>query len=315
MMDFGRHLLRSACSFSVVTLALSLPLAACGSMHGSSSDASPAAASAGAASATASGTATGSVDRSGAASTTDTADTSKSTVGGVVTTAMAGAMTAATATAASATAASVVTKPQPVSGPVTGPTPTPISAPNPAPSNKKSISAWVSCGTAADDTTGAQKAFAAARQNAFTLLVDCPVHLKSGLAIDRGIFIDNGTSVEFTGAGKFYVDNLFHPAFVIANSSNITLTNWNVEWDGTVPINPDVGGYIYEGSFVTNVGRTQPAGAFNDLVLTAWLTANRKVTFDETQGWVEVDLGWRRQPDGAVFYLTGDTSHMWSSRA
>jgi len=167
----------------------------------------------------------------------------------------------------------------------------------------------VSCGTAADDTTGAQQAFAAAKRNAFTLVVDCPVHLKSGLAIDRGIFIDNGTSVEFTGAGKFYVDNLFHPAFVIANSSDITLTNWNVEWDGTVPVNPDVGGYIYQGKFVTNVGQTQPAGAFNDLVLTAWLSANRKVTFDETQGWVKSIWVGGVNP-AAVFFITGDTSNV-----
>ena len=176
-------------------------------------------------------------------------------------------------------------------------------------SNKKSISAWVSCGTAADDTTGAQKAFAAARQNAFTLVVDCPVHLKSGQAIDRGIFIDTGTAVEFTNGGKFYVDNMFHPAFVIANSSNITLTNWNVEWDGIVPINPDMGGYVYEGNFVTSSGHTQPAAAFNDLVLTAWLAANRKVTFDETQGWVKSIWVGGVNP-AAVFFLTGDTSNV-----
>jgi hypothetical protein len=179
----------------------------------------------------------------------------------------------------------------------------------PAATNKKSISAWVSCGTAADDTSGAQAAFAAARQNAFTLVVDCPVHLKSGLAIDRGIFIDNGTTVEFTSAGKFYVDNLFHPAFVIANSSNITLTNWNVEWDGSVPINPDVGGYTYQGNFVTNAGITQPAGAFNDLVLTPWLTNNRNVRFDETQGWVKSIWVGGVNP-AAVFFITGDTSNV-----
>lgn len=69
--------------------------------------------------------------------------------------------------------------------------------------DRKSISAYVSCSGTADDTTGATKAFAAARNSSFTLVVDCPVRLHSGIAVDRGIFIDNGTSVEFTGGGKF----------------------------------------------------------------------------------------------------------------
>ena len=152
-------------------------------------------------------------------------------------------------------------------------------------------------------------AFAAAKNNAFTLLVDCPVKLHSGLAIDRGIFIDNGTSVLFTGAGKFFVDNMFHPAFVIANSSNITLTNWNVEWDGSVPINPNFGGYELNGKFVDAPGSTQPAGAFNDLVLTAWLASNRSIVFNETQGWVKAYWVGGVNP-AAVFFLTGDTSNV-----
>jgi hypothetical protein len=127
------------------------------------------------------------------------------------------------------------------------------------------------------------------------------------LAIDRSIFIDNGTTVEFTGSGKFSVDNMFHPAFVIANSNSITLTNWNVEWDGVVPINPNVGGYELGGKFVAAPGSLQPAGAFNDLVLTPWLTANRSISFNETQGWVKAI--WVGGVNiSAVFYITGDTS-------
>jgi hypothetical protein len=110
-------------------------------------------------------------------------------------------------------------------------------------SGSRSISQWVTCGGTTDQTTGAMAAFQAARNDAFTLLVDCPIHLHSGLAIDRGIFIDNGTTVQFTAGGKFFVDNMFHPAFIIANSSNISLLDWNVEWDGSVPVNPDFGGY------------------------------------------------------------------------
>ncbi len=174
---------------------------------------------------------------------------------------------------------------------------------------KRSISAWVSCDGTADETSGVINAFEAAKDGAFTLVVDCPVHLHSGLAIDRGIFIDSGTTVEFAGAGKFFVDNMFHPAFVIANSSNITLLNWNVEWDGSVPVNPNFGGYQLNGKFVASPGITQPAGAFNDLVLTQWLASNRSITFKETQGWVKSIWVGGVNP-AAVFFITGDSSHV-----
>jgi hypothetical protein len=149
-------------------------------------------------------------------------------------------------------------------------------------------------------------AFAAAKNGAFTLVVDCPVRLHSGLAVDRGIFIDNSTSVAFTATGKFFVDNMFHPAFVIANSSNIVLTNWNVEWDGVVPIDPNFGGYELAGTFVPSGGITQPAAAFNDLVLTKWLATNRAVVFDPSQGWIKSVWVGGVNP-AAVFFITGDS--------
>lgn len=175
----------------------------------------------------------------------------------------------------------------------------------------KSISSFVSCSGSGDETGGVAKAFAAARNSAFTLVVDCPVHLHSGLAVDRGIFIDNGTSVEFTGNGKFFVDNVFHPAFIIANSTNVNLTNWNVEWDGAMPLDGSTGGYEIGGKFISAPAgtRTQPAGAFNDLVLTKWLAANRAVNFDPTQGWVKSIWVGGVNP-AAVFFITGDTSNV-----
>ncbi len=179
----------------------------------------------------------------------------------------------------------------------------------PAGTTKRSIRDWVACSSTADETSGAIEAFAAARNNAFTLVVDCAVRLHSGLAIDREIFIDNGTAVSFTGSGKFIVDNLFHPAFVIANSSNIVLTDWVVEWDGSVPIDPDVRGYDLAGKFVEHPGTTQPAGAFNDIVFTKWLEAKRNITFNETRGFVKpVWVG--AVNTSAVFYITGSSSNV-----
>jgi hypothetical protein len=124
--------------------------------------------------------------------------------------------------------------------------------------------------------------------------------------IARTIFIDDGTTIEFTGAGKFTVDNVLLPAFVIANSSNITLTDWNLEYNASVPVNPDVGGYDNNGAFSAEPGSTQPANAANDLRITPWLSANRALTFDRSQG--GVNSMWAGPTNAsAVFFLTGDT--------
>ncbi len=173
----------------------------------------------------------------------------------------------------------------------------------------RSISSFVSCNGSGDDTSGAIKAFAAARNSAFTLIVDCPVRLHPGIAVDRGIFIDNGTSVEFTGNGKFIVDNLFHPAFVIANSSHISLLNWNVEWDGVQPIDGTTAGYEIDGKFVGAAAgtKTPPAAAFSDIVLTNWLGANRSIDFKSLGGWNKAIWVGGVNP-GAIFFITGDSS-------
>ena len=176
--------------------------------------------------------------------------------------------------------------------------------------DRKSISSYVSCSGTGDDTMGATKAFAAAKNSAFTLVVDCPVRLHSGIAVDRGIFIDNGTSVEFTGSGKFIVDNVFHPAFVIANASNISLVNWNVVWDALQPLDGSTGGYEINGKFVAAAAgtRTQPAAAFNDIVLTQWLAANRSIDFKSLGSGKAIWVGGVNP--GAIFFITGDTSQV-----
>jgi hypothetical protein len=172
----------------------------------------------------------------------------------------------------------------------------------------RSISEWTSCTGTRDDTSGAMAAFAAAKNGAFTLMVDCPVFLHSGLAIDRGIFIDNETTVQFTAAGKFIVDNMFHPAFIIADSFDINLVDWNVEWQGSVPVNPNFGGYYLNGAWVVaSSGSAQPAAAFNDIVLTNWLSAHRSVNFNESKGWIKSIWVGGVNP-AAVFFITGQTS-------
>jgi hypothetical protein len=153
------------------------------------------------------------------------------------------------------------------------------------------------------------RAFAAARHSAFTLLVDCPVRLHIGTDIARTIFIDSGTNVTFTGAGKFTVDNVLHPAFVMANSNDIVLTNWNVEYDASLPVNVRTGGYENLGLFVASDANAPAAGVFNDVTLSQWLTANRAIAFDGKLG--HVASNWVGPTNvSAVFYITGDASNV-----
>ena len=159
-------------------------------------------------------------------------------------------------------------------------TPPPVTTGTPV---QKSISGWATCDGVTDDNANVARALAAAKNSAFTLIVDCPVRIDygtNGMDIDRTLFIDNGTTVQFTGAGKFLIDNVMIPAFVIANSSNITLADWNVEYDGGMPINGDVGGYVKDGKFFAAGGSVQPAGAFNNFIITPWLAKNRGITFN-----------------------------------
>lgn len=170
---------------------------------------------------------------------------------------------------------------------------------------RKSIHEWATCDGKADDTKNVARAFAAAKNSAFTLVVDCPVRLVFGMDFTHTIYIDNGTRIEFENAGKFTIDNVMVPAFVLANTQNVTLTNWNVEYDAGLPINGDVGGYIKDGKFFPAGGRVQPAGGFNNFGITGWLAANRGIHFSR------VTALWRGGIlPMAVFLLTGDTSNI-----
>ena len=168
----------------------------------------------------------------------------------------------------------------------------------------KSISRWATCDGQTDDTAAVAAAFAAASGGGFTLVVDCPARLHIASDIAKPIFLDDNTTVQFSGSGLFIVDNVLQPAFVVAGSQNVTLTDWKVEYVGGLPVQPDVGGYELNGKFIQKSGTTQPAGAFNDLTLTPWLAAHRHIVFQKgaTSEW-----------DGpsnasAIFFVTGDVA-------
>jgi hypothetical protein len=170
----------------------------------------------------------------------------------------------------------------------------------------RSIRHWVSCDERTDDAAGAARAFEAARRGAFTLIVDCPVRIHTGTDIARTIFIDDGTQVRFTQTGRFVLDNVLIPAFAIANSSHIVLTDWRIEYAAGLPVDPKVGGYTMRGRFVPGPA---PANAFNDLALTPWLEANRAIHFDRRQG--NVNSRWSGATNScAIFFVIGDVSDL-----
>jgi len=107
---------------------------------------------------------------------------------------------------------------------------------NPSPSTtivSKSISEWVACDGLSDDTAAVALAFEAARNNAFTLVVDCPVRLHTGSEISTSITIEDGTTVKFTGTGEFRVDNASPPAFEVPNPQAVSLVDWSVKYVGS----------------------------------------------------------------------------------
>jgi hypothetical protein len=171
---------------------------------------------------------------------------------------------------------------------------------------RRSIRDWVTCDGNADDAIGAARAIAAAAHGAFTLVVDCPVRVKIGMDISRSIFIDDDTNIEFTGAGELTVDNVFIPAFVIANSHNIRLTAWNVKYDASLPVDPVVEGYYRGGKLVPE---KQPSAAFSEERVTPWLAEHRDIRFDGSRGHI-TSLWTGSTPMCAVFFITGDSSHV-----
>ena len=173
-----------------------------------------------------------------------------------------------------------------------------------AQSGERSICEWATCDGKADDARAVANAFAAAKNGAFTLVVDCPAFVHIGLDIAKPIFIDNGVTVQFKPGGLFITDNSMVPAFIIADSTNVNLLGWQVEYVGGVPLKSKIDGYARNGVFISQRG-AGPSAAANDITITRWLAANRGITFKEA------GAVWGAPTDtSAIFYITGATSNV-----
>ena len=92
---------------------------------------------------------------------------------------------------------------------------------------RKSIKEWVSCSETIDESAQLASALQAAANNAFTLVVDCPVRLHTGTASESSIAVPDGVTVEFEGAGEFLAQSNGPPALTVENPSEVTFNNWN----------------------------------------------------------------------------------------
>ena len=91
----------------------------------------------------------------------------------------------------------------------------------------KSIKQWVSCSETIDETPQLASALQAAANNAFVLIVDCPVRLHTGTAATKSIAVPDGVTIEFEGAGEFFGVGSGPPALTVANPEAVTFINWN----------------------------------------------------------------------------------------
>jgi Calx-beta domain len=95
-----------------------------------------------------------------------------------------------------------------------------------APPVTKSIKQWgVSCTDSIDETAQLKAALGAAANNAFTLVIDCPVRFHTGVAGGTPVAVPNGTTIEFQGAGELLTGGV---GLTVANLSEVTFIDFNL---------------------------------------------------------------------------------------
>jgi hypothetical protein len=94
----------------------------------------------------------------------------------------------------------------------------------------KSIRGWVSCNESIDESSQLEQALNSAANNAFTLVVDCPVRFHTGTEEQRSIAVPDGVTVSFEGAGEFLIVSNGPPALTVAHPSQVSFFNWNVTY-------------------------------------------------------------------------------------
>ena len=98
------------------------------------------------------------------------------------------------------------------------------------PTVTKSIRAWVSCNDTIDESGQLDQALLSAANNAFILVIDCPVRFHTGTAAAHSIAVPDGVTISFQGAGEFLTVSNGPPALTIAHPSQVTFLDWNLTY-------------------------------------------------------------------------------------
>jgi hypothetical protein len=91
----------------------------------------------------------------------------------------------------------------------------------------KSIKQWVTCSETIDESNQLAAALTAAANNAFELLIDCPVRFHTGTASNSSITVPDGVTVKFSGEGEFLTVSNGPKALKIAHPNQVTFVNYN----------------------------------------------------------------------------------------
>ena len=103
-------------------------------------------------------------------------------------------------------------------------------APIPGPTVSKSIRNWAACDGTTDYTRSVAEALRQAANHSFRLVVDCVARIHFTGGAPRTITIEDGTEIEFTGAGEFKVDYVSPAAFIVKHPTEVTFINWNAQY-------------------------------------------------------------------------------------
>lgn len=169
------------------------------------------------------------------------------------------------------------------------------------------MSHYSNCSNATDDDReNLIKALQDAKNNKAILNIDCSIKVHIGMDIENPIFIYNGTNITFSNNSSITVDNVFVPAFIIANTSDVHISNGSFIYDAQTPIDDHTHGYYMSKVWVPMTGDSPPANAFNNVTVSQWLTKNRGINFSQ-----DIFAFWTGILDPeAIFYISGDSSNL-----
>jgi hypothetical protein len=86
----------------------------------------------------------------------------------------------------------------------------------------------VTCDPSIDESAQLEAAIDAAANNAFNLVIDCPVRFHTGTAWTRSIPVPDGVTISFSGAGEFLIVDGGPPALLIAHPELVSFFDWNI---------------------------------------------------------------------------------------